>query len=79
MKKFLLILLIGLITSKLCASYNQGRVKQKKSFGSCPCPHGMVGLVDPDMSDCYCYYLSQISECKADKSCRFDNYVGCYN
>ena len=67
-----------LISSKSCYKHNDGRIKSTKSFGSCPCPTGMVGKVDPDMKDCYCYYLSQISECKAD-DCRFDNYVGCYN
>ena len=79
MKYYLVILLIGLITSKSCVLYTHDRIKSTKRFGRCPCPTGLVGLVDEDMKDCYCYYQSQIDECKADKKCRFDNYVGCYN
>ena len=77
MKFYLAFLLIGLIYSENCILYNRGREKQTKRFGKCPCPTGLVGLVDPDMKDCYCYHQSQIDECRA-AGCRFDNYVGCY-
>ena len=85
MKAYILVFLFGLIASKLCALYTHERVKGKYNSGgifsspSCTCIHGLVGLVDKDMKACYCYTLSMISECKADKHCKFDNYVGCYN
>ena len=83
MKIYLLILLIGLITSKFCGLYTHLRVKGALVGNSCVCPSstkGLIGLVDPDMKKfgCYCYQRSMISECKADSQCRFDNFVGCY-
>ena len=86
MKAYLLILLIGFITSKMCALYTHGRIKGKYNSGglfsspSCTCIHGLIGLVDTefDIEQCFCYQQSMINECKADRNCRFDNFVGCF-
>ena len=80
MKIYLFFLLVGFALSALgCIRYNLDRLKVSRIGNSCSCPHGTKKSVPPGSDKCYCYYQTQIDNCKADSRCAFDIDMGCYS
>ena len=78
MKTYLFLLLLCLVTSKICNTLNAIRKVGEHYYTSCSCIESDTKLFSYEGDKCYCYTLAMIVECRAAPNCEFDPIKGCY-